>query len=110
MVIFDLNETWGAKDSPVDKQFNFMHDESDIIGHITGSVVLDSDGNEIDDISNIDKFDIATSAVLYNSWTTPELRERMSKLIAEIEEGKWFVSMGLDEFTRAYAQNVSLLL
>ena len=70
-----------------------MHDESDIIGHITGSVVLDSDGNEIDDISNIDKFDIATSAVLYNSWTTPELRERMSKLIAEIEEGKWFVSM-----------------
>ena len=91
--VFDLNETWGAKDSPVDKQFNFMHDESDIIGHITGSVVLDPDGNEIDDISNIDKFDIATSAVLYNSWTTPELRERMSKLIAEIEEGKWFVSM-----------------
>ena len=91
--VFDLNETWGAKDSPVDKQFNFMHDESDIIGHITGSVVLDSDGNEIDDISNIDKFDIATSAVLYNSWTTPELRERMSKLIAEIKEGKWFVSM-----------------
>ena len=34
-----------------------MHDESDIIGHITGSVVLDSDGNEIDDISNIDKFE-----------------------------------------------------
>ena len=91
--VFDLNETWGAKETPVDKQFNFMHDESDIIGHITGSVVLDSDGNEIDDISNIDKFDIATSAVLYNSWTTPELRERMSKLIAEIEEGKWFVSM-----------------
>ena len=54
---------------------------------------FDSSGNEIDDISNIDKFDIATSAVLYNSWTTPELRERMSKLIAEIEEGKWFVSM-----------------
>ena len=91
--VFDLNETWGAKETPVDKQFNFMHDESDIIGHITGSVVLDPDGNEIDDISNIDKFDIATSAVLYNSWTTPELRERMSKLIAEIEEGKWFVSM-----------------
>ena len=91
--VFDLNETWGAKETPVDKQFNFMHDETDIIGHITGSVVLDSSGNEIDDISNIDKFDIATSAVLYNSWTTPELRERMSKLIAEIEEGKWFVSM-----------------
>ena len=91
--VFDKEETWAAKDTPSDKQFNFMHNEADIIGHITGSVVLDQDGNEIEDISNIDKFDIATSAVLYNSWTTPELRERMSKLIAEIEEGKWFVSM-----------------
>jgi hypothetical protein len=40
--VFDLGETWGAKDTPSDKQFNFMHDEADIIGHITGSVVLDS--------------------------------------------------------------------
>ena len=91
--VFDLEETWGAKDTPVDKQFNFGHDESDIIGHITGSVVLDPDGNEVENISNIEKFDIATSAVLYNSWTTPELKERMENLIAEIEEGKWFVSM-----------------
>ena len=75
--VFDLEETWGAKDTPVDKQFNFGHDESDIIGHITGSVVLDEGGNEVEDISNIEKFDIATSAVLYNSWTTPELKERM---------------------------------
>jgi len=30
---------------------------------------------------------------LYNSWTKPENRERMSQIIAEIEEGKWFVSM-----------------
>ena len=91
--VFDMGETWSAKDTPVDKQFNFMHDESDIIGHITGSVVLDQDGNEVQDVSNIDKFDIATSAVIYNSWTTPELKERMTNVIAEIEEGKWFVSM-----------------
>ena len=91
--VFDLQEAWRAKDSPVDKQFNFMHNEADIIGHITGSVVLDQVGNEIEDINNVEKFDIATSAVLYNSWTTPELKERMEKLIAEIEEGKWFVSM-----------------
>ncbi len=91
--VFDMGETWSAKDTPVDKQFNFMHDESDIIGHITGSVVLDQDGNEVQDVSNIDKFDIATSAVIYNSWTNPELKERMAKVISEIEEGKWFVSM-----------------
>jgi hypothetical protein len=91
--VFGLEDTWAAKDSPVNKQFNFMHNESDIIGHITGSVVLDESGTEVQDISNIDKFDIATSAVLYNSWSNIELLERMDKLIAEIEEGKWFVSM-----------------
>ena len=39
------------------------------------------------------EFDIITSAVLYNSWMKPELRERMSNIIAEIQESKWFVSM-----------------
>ena len=91
--VFDKDETWGAKDTPVDKQFNFGHDESDIIGHITGSVVIDEDGNEVQDGDTVNKFDIATSAVLYNSWTTPDLKERMDKVISEIEEGKWFVSM-----------------
>ena len=91
--VFDKTEAWAAKDSPVDKQFNFMHDESDIIGHITGSTAVHEDGSEIKDVANIDKFDIATSAVLYNSWSTIELKERMAKIIAEIEENKWFVSM-----------------
>ena len=91
--VFDKEEAWVAKDSPVDKQFNFMHDESDIIGHITGSAVIDESGKEIESSANVTKFDIATSAVLYNSWTTPELKERMNNIIAEIEEGKWFVSM-----------------
>ena len=91
--VFGKEETWDAKDSPVNKQFNFMHDESDIIGHITGSLVIDEGGNEIKNVTNIDKFDIATSAVLYNSWTNPELKERMETIIAQIEENKWFVSM-----------------
>jgi hypothetical protein len=91
--VFHPQETWAAKDTPVDKQFNFMHDESDIIGHITGSLVVDQDGTEISDTSSVEKFDIITSAVIYNSWTTPELKDRMTKIISEIEEGKWFVSM-----------------
>ena len=91
--VFHPQETWAAKDTPVDKQFNFMHDESDIIGHITGSLVVDQDGTEISDTSSVEKFDIITSAVIYNSWTDPELKERMTKIISEIEEGKWFVSM-----------------
>jgi uncharacterized coiled-coil protein SlyX len=92
--VFAAEEAWAARDTPVDKQFNYMHDESDIIGHITGSTVVDVNGNKIEaEESPPKKFDIITSAVLYKSWSDPELRERMSQLISEIEEGKWAVSM-----------------
>ena len=95
--VFDLRETWSARKTPEDKQFNFMHDESDIIGHITANMAVDVTGAEISDETDIDnlpeKFDIVTSAVLYNSWSDPERQERMKTIIEEIEAGKWFVSM-----------------
>jgi hypothetical protein len=92
--VFDNKQTWAARNTPEDKQFNFMHNENDIIGHITGSYVVDRNGNKITaDDNPPEQFDIITEAVIYNSWTHPENRERMQKIIAEIEEGKWFVSM-----------------
>lgn len=94
--VFDPSQTWAARNTPEDKQFNLMHNENDIIGHITGCYVVDKDGNKIvaeQDSSAPSEFDIITEAVIYNSWTHPENRERMRKIIAEIEEGKWFVSM-----------------
>ena len=92
--VFDPKEVWAAKDTPEDKQFNFMHDENDIIGHITGNCVLNSNGKVIaDDQDMPDVFDIVTSAVIYKSWSDPEKRSRIDQVIAEIEDGKWFVSM-----------------
>ena len=91
--VFAAEEAWAARDTPVDKQFNYMHDESDIIGHITGSTVVDANGTKIEAEDPPEKFDIITSAVLYKSWSDPELRERMSQIVSEIEEGKWAVSM-----------------
>ena len=91
--VFNSSMTWAARHTPEDKQFNFMHNENDIIGHITGSYVVDKNGNRITDDTQPDDFDIITEAVLYNSWTDPENRQRMNQIIAEIEEGKWFVSM-----------------
>jgi len=92
--VFMPEATWAARNTPEDKQFNFMHDENDIIGHITGSYVLSKDGRAVSDESPMpEDFDIITQAVLYNSWTNSENRERMDKIIAEIEEGKWYVSM-----------------
>lgn len=93
--VFMPEATWAARNTPEDKQFNFMHDENDIIGHITGSYILTKDGKAVaeDEAEMPEDFDIITQAVLYNSWTGAENQERMKKIIAEIEEGKWYVSM-----------------
>mgnify|MGYP003644117683 FL=1 len=91
--VFMSEATWQARDTPEDKQFNFMHNENDIIGHITGSYVLSKEGKKVDTDERPEDFDIITQAVLYNSWTDPENSDRMSKIISEIEDKKWFVSM-----------------
>ena len=91
--VFQPEITFAARNTPEDKQFNFMHNENDIIGHITGSYVVDRSGNKIEGDEMPAQFDIVTEAVLYNSWSDPQNRERMSNIIAEIEQGKWFVSM-----------------
>lgn len=92
--VFNPAETWAARNTPEDKQFNFMHNENDIIGHITGSYVVNKEGDKITDDSTMPTdFDIITEAVLYNSWTNAENRQRMQEIISQIEEGKWFVSM-----------------
>ncbi len=92
--VFLSEATWAARNTPEDKQFNFMHNENDIIGHITGSYVLTKDGKAVaDDDPMPEDFDIITQAVLYNSWTGEENRDRMQKIISEIEDDKWYVSM-----------------
>jgi uncharacterized coiled-coil protein SlyX len=92
--VFTSEYLWAAKDTPVNKQFNYMHDDNDIIGHITASMVVDKDGNIISDFpENESSLDIITSAVIYRAWSDPEVRERIENLISEIKEGKWAVSM-----------------
>ena len=93
--IFLPDEMWAARATPEDKQFNYMHYERDIIGHITGNYILDFENNLLpNDIAEMPKeFSIGTHAVLYTSWTDPELSARMNKIIAEVKDGQWFVSM-----------------
>lgn len=95
--VFDKVEAWNARNTPVDKPFNFMHNEKDIIGHLTSSKVVDFDGNIISDNTPLDKlpdqFDIVVGSVLYKTWSDSELSARMDKIITEISEGKWCVSM-----------------
>ena len=96
--VFDPVETWKAKSTPEDKQFNYMHDEKDIIGHITSCYASDADGNILPDFNDMSQvpsvFDIVTGSVLYTSWSSPELKNRMKSIIADIENGEtWHVSM-----------------
>lgn len=92
--VFDRLETWIARKTPEDKPFNYEHNCSDIIGHITGTIPVTMDGEVIGDVESLPaQFNILTSAVLYKVWSKPELQERMDKLLEEIAEGKWFVSM-----------------
>ena len=94
--VFAPEELWKARRTPEDKQFNFMHNEKDIIGHITGNYAVGLDGSGVDDDTEEipSNFNIITNAVVYTSWSDIELRERIQKIIAEIQDGdKWFVSM-----------------
>lgn len=95
--IFDKEEVWAAKNTPEDKPTNLNHDENIIIGHITSNWPITDDGMIIDENTNVenlpDKFHILTGSVIYKGYTSPELRERTSALIQEIENGTKYVSM-----------------
>ena len=95
--VFDKAEVWTARNTPSDKPFNLEHDQKQIIGHITGSKVIDDEGNDIAEGMSVDelpkKFHILTSAVLYKFWEDPKKQEEMNNIIAEIANNKWFVSM-----------------
>jgi len=97
--VFVPSEAWVARHTPEDKQFNYMHNEDDIIGHITGNCVIDQDGKVIADELGVEsipkKFDIIVSSVLYNSWSSEDKRGRTAQLIKEIEEGDVVCKYGM---------------
>ena len=84
---------WEARNTPEDKQFNFMHNEKDIIGHMTGSHVSDFDNLPIDTLIPPSDFNIINNSVIYTSWTDEELQARADLIVQDVKDGKWFVSM-----------------
>ena len=62
--VFDAAETWKARTTPEDKQFNYMHDEKDIIGHITSASVVDDIGNRVDDINQNNQLPVYFDVVI----------------------------------------------
>ncbi len=91
--VFDPQEVWASRTTPEDKQLNCMHAETDIVGHITSNTSVYLDGEKIEASEMPEQFDIKIGSVLYRRWTNPKLKARVEKIIAEIKEGKWCVSM-----------------
>lgn len=92
--VFLPEEIWAARNTPIFKQVNYMHNEKDIIGTIVDSVVLDSAGNIITDETRLAEIkDIATKAVLWIKWEDPELQDRVLTTISQIENNEIYVSM-----------------
>lgn len=95
--IFDKEEVWAARNSPIHKPTNLEHDENTIVGHITSNWPITDDGILIDEntpVENLpERFHILTASVVYNGYTDPSLRERANELISEIEDGTKYVSM-----------------
>lgn len=95
--IFDKQEVWIARNSPIHKPTNLEHDEKTIVGHITANWPITEDGILIDEntpVENLpEKFHILTASVIYNGFTDSQLKERANELINEIENGTKYVSM-----------------
>lgn len=101
--VFDRVETWAARHSPEDKQLNYEHDHSKIVGHIVSNAAVRvgagdaavgeaiADDTVVDDLPQ--KFHLVTGAVLYKHWQTPELQEQMDDILALIAKGGLRVSM-----------------
>jgi hypothetical protein len=93
--VFDVADLWAARDTPVDKPFNYMHEETDIIGHMISSAAINEDGTLVpSDVSTLpEKMDIVTSAVIYKTWADSVQADRINSLIQQIDQGELAVSM-----------------
>ncbi len=95
--VFHVLQTWTARSTPVDKPFNYEHNQKDIIGHITGASVVDelsqAVSNDISPDALPAKIHIITDFVLYKFWTDAEQQTRIDTILNEIPQGLWFVSM-----------------
>lgn len=95
--IFLKEPTWAARHTAEDKPFNFGHNQLEIIGHITANSVVDEEYKTVADDSVLedvpDKFHILTPSVIYKTWADKDQQKKIDKIVAEILEDKWYVSM-----------------
>lgn len=91
---FLAEELWAARSTPINKQFNYNHNEKDIIGCIYDSFLLDSEGKLVESEDKIDTIqDICTYSAIWTKWGDSDLQTRMDLILAAIENNELYVSM-----------------
>jgi hypothetical protein len=91
---FLAEELWAARNTPINKQFNYNHNEKDVIGCIYDSFLLDSAGNLVDTEDKIDTIqDICTYSAIWTKWGDSDLQTRMDLILAAIDNNELYVSM-----------------
>ena len=95
--VFTAEQVWKARHTPEDKPDNLEHDEHCIVGHMTGSWVLDADFNLVPDDTSVENLPpvihILNSSVVYTKWEDPVMQDKIVDLIKAAESGEMFVSM-----------------
>lgn len=95
--IFTHDELWAARHSIDQKPINFGHQYTNIIGHVIGSQAVDANYKIIDEDTPFDDlpetFHVKNQSVLYRYIGDKERDNYMLSLEADIEQGKYFVSM-----------------
>ncbi len=92
--IFIPSEVWAARNTPIHKPMNHMHDGTIVVGHIIESRVLDKDGEELssDNFEDMpDEFDIEVAGVVYKA--LPGREALVNDIISRANDGEMFVSM-----------------
>lgn len=90
-------EVWKARNTPVDKPFNFEHVSSDIIGHIISSHPVDDSLTEISDDTEIkdlpSEYHLRNGSVIYLYAGDADRRKLIADTVQEIKDDEWAVSM-----------------
>ena len=95
--IFNNDEVWAARKTPIFKPTNLEHDEKQMVGNIVDCWPVDEEfkliADETDPSELPDTFHLLVSSVIFRQWQDRDLKDRAEKLIAEIENGEKYVSM-----------------
>ncbi len=94
---FYPSELWLARSTAKDKPFNVEHECDDIIGHMVGSYGINDLGKLVAEDTKVedlpDVLHLISHAVIYKYWDKPDKQERIDKILAELKDNQWFVSV-----------------